>query len=117
MTDDLDLAAVAGPLRSDASAGPLATSLVESLDTILRTMVEVLERGDELDRMMLTEMTSDRGDLLEQARSAVVHRGGATAPRAEADLLLALSLFERTVWLVRQLRLVPPEPVPVAVGA
>jgi phosphate:Na+ symporter len=112
-----DLAAVVGPLRSDASAGPLATSLIESLDTILRTMVDVLERGDELDCMMLTEMTSDRGDLLEQARGAVVHRGGTTSPRAEVDLLLALSLFERTVWLVRQLRLVPPEPVPVAVGA
>jgi phosphate:Na+ symporter len=104
-----DLAAVAGPIRSDAAAGPLATSLVESLDTILRTMIEVLDRGDEIDRMMLAEMTSDRGDLLEQARSAVVAKGGATAARAEADLLLALSIFERTVWLVRQLRLVPAD--------
>jgi hypothetical protein len=67
--------------------------------------------------MMLAEMTSDRGDLLEQARSAVVRGSGATSARAEADLLLALSLFERTVWLVRQLRLVPAEPAPVGAGA
>jgi phosphate:Na+ symporter len=112
-----DLAGVAGPLRQDPGAATLATSLVESLDTILRTVVEVIERGDELDRMMLAEMTSDRGDLLEQARSAVVRGGGAASARAEADLLLALSLFERTVWLVRQLRLVPAEPAPVGAGA
>ena len=112
-----DLAGVAGPLRQDPGAATLATSLVESLDTILRTVVEVIERGDELDRMMLAEMTSDRGDLLEQARMAVVHRGGSGSTRSEADLLLALSLFERTVWLVRQLRLVPAEPAPVGAGA
>ncbi len=67
--------------------------------------------------MMLAEMTSDRGDLLEQARMAVVHRGAPGSTRSEADLLLALSLFERTVWLVRQLRLVPAEPAPVGAGA
>jgi len=103
-----DFAKVVTPLRDASAAAPLAISLVESLDAILRTMVEVLERGDELDRMMLTEMTSDRGDLLEQARSAVVHRGLGADSRTEADLLLALSLFERSVWLVRQLRLVAP---------
>jgi hypothetical protein len=47
----------------------------------------------------------------------VVRGSGATSARAEADLLLALSLFERTVWLVRQLRLVPAEPAPVGAGA
>jgi phosphate:Na+ symporter len=103
-----DFALTTGPLRRDPHAGCLVTSLIEGLDTIISVATDAAQSGDPLDSQMLATMTSDRGDLLDSMRHSVVHRpdsGATDSARGESALLYALSLFERTVWLVRQLRL------------
>ena len=103
-----DFALTIGPLRQQGGAGSLVTSLIEGLDTLIGVAADASENNDPLDSRMLATMTSDRGDLLDSMRHAVVHRPeGSTAESAsgESALLYALSLFERAVWLVRQLRL------------
>ena len=102
-----DFAATAGPLRGGDHAGALATSLIEGLDTITGLTAEAAASGDPLDSQVLASMTSDRSDLLEKVRTAVMHPPGdsGSAPaQVESALLYALSLFERSVWLTRQLR-------------
>jgi phosphate:Na+ symporter len=102
-----DFAATAGPLRGDDHVGILATSLIEGLDTITGLSAEAAASGDPLDSQVLASMTSDRSDLLEKVRTAVMHPPGDSGPapaQVESALLYALSLFERSVWLTRQLR-------------
>jgi phosphate:Na+ symporter len=102
-----DFSAVAGPLRGDDHAGTLATSLIEGLDTITGLAAEAAASGDPLDSQVLASMTSDRSDLLEKVRTAIMHPpsgSGLASAQAESALLYALSLFERSVWLIRQLR-------------
>jgi hypothetical protein len=102
-----DFAATAGPLRGDDHAGALATSLIEGLDTITGLAAEAASSGDVLDSQVLASMTSDRSDLLEKVRTAVLHppgNSGSAPAQVESALLYALSLFERSVWLTRQLR-------------
>jgi phosphate:Na+ symporter len=103
-----DFAATAGPLRGDHRAGALTTSLIEGLDTITNLAAEAAASGDPFDSQVLASMTSDRSDLLEKVRTAVMHPpgGSGSAPaQMESALLYALSLFERSVWLTRQLRI------------
>lgn len=102
------LAEVAGPLRGDEGNAALATSMIEGVDTILSVAVEAACDPDQMNSELLATMTSDRSDLLEGARHSVVHRTESinnSASQQEAALLYAFSLFERTIWLVRQLRL------------
>lgn len=103
-----DFALTIGPLRQQGGASSLVTSLIEGLDTLIGVAADASENNDPLDSRMLATMTSDRGDLLDSMRHAVVHRpedSTAESAREESALLYALSLFERAVWLVRQLRL------------
>jgi len=103
-----DLAVAAGPLCTAGETSALAVSLIEGVDTIIGVAIEASRGTDPMDSEVLAAMTSDRGHLLERARHSIVHRPPSTDASAawqEAALLYGLSLFERTVWLVRQLRL------------
>ena len=102
-----DFAATAGPLRGNDHAGALTTSLIEGLDTITTLAAEAAASGDPFDSQVLASMTSDRSDLLEKVRMAVMHQpgeSGSATVQNESALLYTLSLFERSVWLTRQLR-------------
>ncbi|MGB7136131.1 MAG: Na/Pi symporter [Acidobacteriaceae bacterium] len=82
----------------------LAALLIESLDTILFTALAALESPGTLEIDMLVAMTDDRGGMMEELRN---RHGLAQASSAGSlsALHYATTLFERNVWLLRQLAL------------
>jgi len=78
--------------------------MVEALDTILLTATDALRSGDQADIDMLIRITDDRGSTMERMRTRFQREN----PDQVADisaLHYATTLFERNVWLVRQLAL------------
>jgi hypothetical protein len=89
-------------LRGETGSS-LKTSLIESLHLLLTMAAEVAQTGDEDDRAFLEELTSDRSDMMEGIRRQLLAQP-ASASMREA-LLVATVLFERAVWLIRELRM------------
>jgi phosphate:Na+ symporter len=82
----------------------LAGRLVEALDTILLTALDALQTRQASDVELVVQLTDDRGGMMERLRSR--HRldeGGDVGDTAA--LHYATTLFERNVWLLRQLGL------------
>jgi phosphate:Na+ symporter len=81
----------------------LGANLVESLHLLLTMVAETSQTGDSDDRALLNELTSDRSDMMDGIRKQLL--GEAAAASVREALLVATMLFERAVWLVRELRL------------
>jgi hypothetical protein len=88
---------------SGISAGSLLDSLVESLSTIVLTALDALRSGDPEDAATLEAMTADRGPMMERMRRGVVGGPAAIDHQQKAHLFYLTALFERAVWLMRQL--------------
>lgn len=87
---------------------PLATfldRLSESLNTLILTAVDALRTRDLADRETLLGLTADRGDLMERLRRTQLSGPQPIDHREKAHLLYLTSLFERAIWLLRQLAL------------
>jgi phosphate:Na+ symporter len=82
----------------------LSARLVEGLDTILLTAWDALKSRDELDIELLVSLTSDRGGMMERLRSRYRPEDPESAASV-AKLHYATTLFERNVWLLRQIAL------------
>lgn len=91
-------------LEAHASSDKLAGRLVESLDMIVLTAVDALTSREAMDVAMLTQLTDDRGSLMERLRKQIKVDDGEQAASVAA-LHYATTLFERNVWLLRQLAL------------
>jgi phosphate:Na+ symporter len=93
--------------------GDLFSPLVEGLDTLLLITNDALKSKEPLDVEMLVSITDDRGVMMERLRSR--HRPE-EAGRADevAALHYATTLFERIVWLLRQLALWMREDVKIS---
>lgn len=90
----------------DAPPAPLLDALLESLDTLVLTSLDALRSGDADDVVMLLSLTSDRGDLMERLRRQLLSGADPALDHGrKSDLFYLTSLFERTVWLLRQLAL------------
>jgi hypothetical protein len=96
-----EMAATIARLPEDSMARVLGGGLAEASDVLIGTLHEWLERGDPMDRELLLEMTSDRGDQMEAVRRNAVTAEVASAEH-HASVLYATSLFERTVYLARR---------------
>jgi phosphate:Na+ symporter len=82
----------------------LAGHLVEALDTILLTASDALKSKDSIDINLLITMTDDRGSTMERLRTR--YRLENPEKHTEVSALhYATTLFERNVWLLRQLAL------------
>lgn len=92
----------------------LADRIVEALDTITLTALDALQSKDALDLNLLTNMTDDRGSMMERLRSRVAVEETGNVGNVAA-LHYATTLFERNVWLLRQLALWLREELAVAV--
>ncbi|MFM8353616.1 MAG: hypothetical protein ACKOBM_01755, partial [Gammaproteobacteria bacterium] len=89
-------------------ASGIGASMTESLHLILTVLVEYA-RDAEHDDALLRELTADRSGLMEGIRAGLLRNGDrmGDSHREAGDgdrqaLLMATSLFERAVWLVRQ---------------
>lgn len=92
-------------LRHETDFGPelagLMDSLTEALHFILLITSDAWESQDPADRENLLQMTGDRGDMMERLRrSSQTAQGTMTENSA---LFYATTLFERSIWLVRQI--------------
>jgi phosphate:Na+ symporter len=82
----------------------LAGLLIESLDTILYSALAALETPGDLEIEILVNMTDDRSGMMEELRGRHgLQQTGST--NNVSALHYATTLFERNVWLLRQLAL------------
>ena len=91
-------------LEDHVDAGALAGRLVEALDTIALTAADALHSKDAADINMLVNLTDDRGGMMERLRKRTAIDENQTVADVSA-LHYATTLFERNVWLLRQLAL------------
>lgn len=91
-------------LKHKAGQEELTGSLLEALDTILLTACDALSSRDPLDIEMLIGLTDDRSAMMERLRNRY-SAGAATDASSISALHYATTLFERNVWLLRQLAL------------
>jgi phosphate:Na+ symporter len=80
----------------------LMDRLTESLHLILLTAADAWRSGDAEDRAFLDTLTADRGDMMEKLRRSYQVADGEGAKSQISALFYATTLFERGVWLVRQ---------------
>jgi hypothetical protein len=73
------------------------------MSLILLTARDAWTGADALDLAHLLKLTEDRGGLMERIRSSC--QGGELPHDQQSALFYATTLFERTVWLLRQLGL------------
>lgn len=82
----------------------LAGLLIESLDTLLFAALAALENSGDLEIDILVNMTDDRSGMMEELRSRHGLQTAGSTNHTSA-LHYATTLFERNVWLLRQLAL------------
>jgi phosphate:Na+ symporter len=97
------LAAATENVPLSGRLGGLVSSLVESLDFVLLTLVDALgdESGDAAE--LLRKITSDRGALMERIRRDYLQQEGGATAQERAVLLQATSLFERVIWMAQSI--------------
>ncbi len=82
----------------------LSGRLVEALDAILLSASDALKSSDPVDIDLLITMTDDRGSAMEHLRTRYRLENPGDASEI-SSLHYATTLFERNVWLLRQLAL------------
>lgn len=83
----------------------LMDRLSESLHLILMTAQDAWTSREEVDLIYLLKLSEDRGDMMERLRKAYQSVEGEGSLDQSSALFYATSLFERMVWLLRQLGL------------
>ena len=91
-------------LRGETLTSEMAGRLVEALDTLVLTATEALTTRDTMDVDMLVQLTEDRGSMMERLRTRMQLDENKDLGNIAA-LHYATTLFERNVWLLRQLAL------------
>jgi phosphate:Na+ symporter len=84
-------------------AEELMNRIAESFSLLLLTARDAWTGGDAMDLEHLLKLTEDRGDLMERIRVSL--QGSVLALDQQSPLFYATTLFERAVWLLRQLGL------------
>jgi phosphate:Na+ symporter len=98
-----EIASCAAAARLSDQPAAVLDRLKESLSLIFLSTQDAWNSRDTTDIDLLLRMTADRGDLMERLRRSLT---GSVVDNAEASTLFyATSLFERAVWLVRQIGL------------
>lgn len=82
---------------------PVLANLAESLNTLLLTAADTLRSDDPADREMLLRLTADRSHLMERLRRGLIGDALPLDHRRKTALFYLTTLFERAIWLLRQL--------------
>jgi phosphate:Na+ symporter len=81
-----------------AKAAQLCSAIVEVLDTMLQTMLAAAEAGDRDELALLSSMTADRGEMMEQIRKKYLATEEEVTAEDRALILHVTHGFERIVW-------------------
>lgn len=88
--------------QSAHANGHGADFILEPLHLLLSTLDEAIRSGDEEDRILLRQMTHDRGEMMDQVRNRLLNTPETTDMPARHAIFTETTLFERCVWLLRQ---------------
>jgi phosphate:Na+ symporter len=104
-----EFAAAAGAASAAAAPARVFDALKESLSILLLAVQDGWQTRDPAERDLVLKLSADRGDMLERLRQRIA---STHADRRDASsLFYATALFERAVWLVRQIA------IPLVCGA
>ena len=92
---------LSGLITATSEEQTMCTSMTETLHLILGLLADQAT-GDDSDRSMLEQMTADRSEIMTRFRRQIVAQDTQSNATRES-LFVATGLFERMVWLVRQL--------------
>ena len=81
----------------------LTHGMIEGLHVVLLAFQDELIEPDSINRETLLMLTSDRSEVMEQARHTVLDSGEELTKTEQNALYNATSLFEHTIWLVHRL--------------
>jgi phosphate:Na+ symporter len=98
-------AAGAAEQTHDGPIGTLIDNLVEAADTVLGTAIDCWKTRDEDDLATFAAMTEDRGTMMERIRRTYAEGDAGLEHKDKAGLFHLTSLFERIIWLLRQVGL------------
>ena len=76
----------------------LVMNIVESLDALVLTAIDVTQSPDPDDLDIMDRLTSDRGQLMEKIRHTYLSSEQDFTPEERSLILFITSLFERSVW-------------------
>jgi hypothetical protein len=79
--------------------------LLESMSLISLTALEAWTNGDPQELGFLLQLTDDRSGMMEKLRKNFRAEENSMSPEDQSALFYATTLFERAVWLMRQLGL------------
>ncbi len=85
--------------------GSFVGNLAESLNTLILSAMDAARANDPDEVALLLRITSDRGDIMERLRRNVLAGPQPLDHQQKSHLFYLTSLFERAVWLLRQLGL------------
>ncbi len=100
-----DLVMALSEVSPESPIHELKNMTTEALDTILLTLNDVLEDGDEFDRQLLGKMTGDRGEVMQTIRRFFLNSEQSVEGNDQLNLLKITNLCERFFWLLGDLRL------------
>ena len=100
-----DLVITLSSISPNSSLHKIKNMTTEALDTVLLTLNDVLEDGDEFDKKLLGKMTGDRGEVLQGIRRFFLKSEHAIEGDDQLNLLKITNLCERFLWLLGELRL------------
>lgn len=103
MHEGLDeFVAVCRTARQWPSSGRVAEQMIESLHTLLSTLVDATASDDDGERAMLLTLLGHRDTLMERIRQRVLRENPDMPAAGQEALFSATMLFERVVWLARR---------------
>lgn len=99
-----ELAGTVQRTAPDTPLGELSETIVEAIDTVVLTLQEAVNTGDEFDLELLERMTGDRGEVLQRIRQTYLSGESAMQPEEKLSLLQMTNLCERLLWLLGELQ-------------
>jgi phosphate:Na+ symporter len=106
LNDSLHTFAVdAAEQRHDGPIGALIDNLIEAADTVLFTAIDCWKTREMDDLTTFSAMTEDRGTMMERIRRTYAEGDAGVEHKDKAGLFHLTSLFERIIWLLRQVGL------------
>ena len=86
-----------------SSLQPLTQDILEGGETILLSTLDAMNTRDNTDIALLKSITGDRGNLMESVRKSYLDSEEVLDQNDKSNLLFVTNVFERSVWVMRQL--------------
>ena len=90
---------------SNTELNELIDTLIETLDTVLLTLNDVVHEGQEFDKQLLKKMTGDRSAVLQEIRNTYFANNANINANDQLVLLKLTNLSERFFWLIGDLKM------------